>query len=84
MDNKNRLISFSLTLAVILLASTIYYGTKSATYENYIQSANERAYSQLIDSVTALDSSLQKIKHANPGPMLNTLAAQIYRESGLF
>ena len=77
----NKIISFSLCLSAIFAGSTIYYANRSGQYETAINYSNERAYSQLLSSITSLDGALQKVQYVSSGPLLNALAAEIWQES---
>ena len=77
----NKIISFSLCLSAIFAGSTIYYANRSGKYETAINYSHERAYSELLSSITSLDGALQKVQYVSSGPLLNALAAEIWQES---
>lgn len=83
MTRKNtvRLISFSLAFCVVTLGAAVVGWHQAILYQRYIEYGNERAFSNLVTSVSNLDSALQKGVYANSPSMLSSLSAQIWRES---
>ncbi len=75
------LLGVSIALCVVFALTTAFYYTKVSEYERYVSNSAKRSFSQLCGSITNIDTGLQKIRWAGNGPMLSTLAAQIWRES---
>ncbi len=79
--NKIRLISYTLAFCVVTLGVAIAGWRQAFLYQRYIEYANQRAFSNLVTSVSNLDSALQKGIYSNSPSMLSSLSAQIWRES---
>ncbi len=75
------LASFSLALCLILAGSTLYYAARAERYETTISLSQEKAYSELLDSLSNLDAALQKIRYTASPSTVSTLSAQIWRQS---
>ena len=74
-------LSFCLSLLVILSASTILYAHRAHKYQAKIEYSNQQAYSELIESMSGINSALTKLGHASGGTISATLCAQIWRQS---
>ncbi len=74
-------IVFSISLAIIFCASTIFYASRTEYYERYIAVQGERALSQLLTSISAMETALEKLQYAPSGTLLSTLTAEIWVES---
>ena len=75
------LASFSLALCLILAGSTLYYAARADRYQTTISLSQEKAYSELLDSLSNLDAALQKIRYTASPSTVSTLSAQIWRQS---
>lgn len=81
-ETRQQLFSFTMALAVIFCAATVYYAAQSSRYAQYIRHDHARSFSQLLSSLSAIDNSLQKLQYtAAPGPVLSALSADIWQES---
>ena len=78
-----RLCGFTLALSVIFAGSTLYYAARNTQYERYTGSQYERVFSQLLNSVNQLDTSLEKAQFLPAGALRQTMAADIWKESQL-
>ena len=78
-----RLCGFTLALSVIFAGSTLYYAARNTQYERYTDSQYERVFSQLLNSVNQLDTSLEKAQFLPAGALRQTMAADIWKESQL-
>ena len=78
-----RLCSFALALSLIFAGSTLYYAARNTQYERYTGSQYERVFSQLLNSVNQLDTSLEKAQFLPAGALRQTMAADIWKESQL-
>ncbi|MCX7615106.1 MAG: germination protein YpeB [Clostridiales bacterium] len=83
MTRKNtvRLISFTVAFCVVTLGFAIAGWRQATLYQRYLEYGNQRAFSNLVTSISNLDSALQKGVYANSPSMISSLAAQIWRES---
>lgn len=81
MKSHIHLTCFALTLAVIFCGSTIWYASKEAQYSRYIRVQNQKNVSQLLDSVSAMETALEKSSYVPNGAMRQLLAAEIWKES---
>ncbi|MBR5265665.1 MAG: germination protein YpeB, partial [Clostridia bacterium] len=75
--------AFSIFTAVtlILAVSAVYYSARTQKYERYITHLSDRAFSDIITSVNAVATSLDKMQYATEGKYMNTLAANVWREA---
>ena len=76
-----QVISFLLALTVIFAGSTLYYGIQSERAQTALWYGHEKAYSELLDSLSELDAALQKIQYTASPSTVSTLSAQIWRQS---
>jgi len=74
---------FSLALAVILGGSTVYYAHHQALYQTYTQTQQNSSFSQLLNHLNQLETSLEKASYVPAGALRQTLAADIWMESQL-
>ncbi|MDP4110359.1 MAG: germination protein YpeB, partial [Bacillota bacterium] len=79
--NAGRLVSISIVFCVAALGAALYFWRQASLYQRYLEYTNDRAFSNLVTSVSNLDSALQKGVYADSPSMLSTLSAQIWRES---
>ncbi|MBE6988940.1 MAG: hypothetical protein E7432_09250 [Ruminococcaceae bacterium] len=78
---NTKAVSVFLAVSVILSAAAIYYSMRTEKYERYITHLSDRAFSDIITSVNAVATSLDKMQYATEGRYMNTLAANVWRES---
>lgn len=76
-----QVISFLLALTVIFAGSTLYYGAQAERAQTTLWYTHEKAYSELLDSLSELDAALQKIQYTGSPSTISTLSAQIWRQS---
>ncbi len=76
-----QVISFLLALTVIFAGSTLYYGIQAERAQTTLWYGHEKAYSELLDSLSELDAALQKIQYTGSPSTISTLSAQIWRQS---
>ncbi len=74
---------FALSLSVIFCGSTIYYASRESAYARYTETIHEQSLSQLVNSMTQLETSLEKANYLPDGAMRQTLAADVWKESQL-
>ncbi len=75
------IISFLLALTIIFAGSTLYYGVRAEQYQSTLFYSHEKAYSELLESLSDVDAALQKIRYTNSPATVSTLSAQIWRQS---
>ena len=71
---------FALALAVILGGSTLFYANRASRYASHLQSIYQSALSQMMGSLSSMDTALEKTPYASDA-MRQSLAADIWRES---
>ena len=76
-----QIISFLLALTLVFIGSTLYYGTRAKRYRTTLLYSHEKAYSELLESLSNLDAALQKIRYTASPSTVSTLSAQIWRQS---
>ena len=76
-------VSFTLAVAVLAGGVAIYYGMKANKYEDYIVHMSDKAYSEIISSLSNVSVSLEKLQYAESPTYLNTVAAQVWREAAM-
>lgn len=70
---------FTLALAVIFGGSTLFYANRASRYASHLQSVYQSGLSQLINSLSSMDTALEKTQYASAA-MRQSLAADIWRE----
>ena len=85
MERKRHLllICFLTALALALGASTAVYWTRSARQARALESVSQRSLSQLLSSLSSMETLLEKTRYAGSGPLRSLLAAQLWNESQL-
>ena len=85
MERKRHLllICFLAALALALGASTAVYWTRSARQARALESVSQRSLSQLLSSLSSMETLLEKTRYAGSGPLRSLLAAQLWNESQL-
>lgn len=76
-----QLVSFLLALTIIFAGSTLYYGIRTEKYQTTLTHSHEKAYSELLESLSDLDAALQKIRYTASPSTISTLSAQIWRQA---
>lgn len=76
-------ISFTLAVAVLAGGVAIYYGVRATKYQDYITHMSEKAYSEMIASLSNVSVSLEKLQYAESSTYRNALAAQVWREASM-
>ncbi len=76
-----RLCSYG-TAAVILLGVFAYTGWRQAgIYQRYIEYDYQQSFSELVGSVSAIDTALQKGMYSTSPAMLTALSAEVFRQA---
>lgn len=85
MERKRHLllICFLAALVLALGASTAVYWTRSARQARALESVSQRSLSQLLSSLSSMETLLEKTRYAGSGPLRSLLAAQLWNESQL-
>ena len=85
MERKRHLplICFLAALVLALVASTAVYWTRSARQARALESVSQRSLSQLLSSLSSMETLLEKTRYAGSGPLRSLLAAQLWNESQL-
>ena len=78
---NTKAVSLFLSVSLILSAAVLYYSMRTEKYERYITHLSDRAFSEIITSVNAVATSLDKMQYASDGKYMNTLAANVWREA---
>lgn len=80
-NNAIRAVSVLLCVGVVSLGAAFYYRAQAERMALSMQHQRQAAYSQLLTSLSSLETGLLKAKYSASSPMVNQLAAQIWRES---
>lgn len=82
-SKRRRIRLFSFAAAVVLALSVFAIaGTVRANrYERQLRASGERALAELDDSLSSMQTNLQKGVYANTAPMLGTMATELWREA---
>ena len=82
-SKRSRIRLFSFAAAVVLALSVFAIaGTVRANrYERQLRASGERALAELDDSLSSMQTNLQKGVYANTAPMLGTMATELWREA---
>ena len=78
---KVRVVSFSLAALILAIGFGIYQWNQLRLLKQYMDYNNQRAFSELITSVSNIDTALQKGSYVSTPIMTASLAAQVWRES---
>ncbi len=78
---NTKAVSLFLSVSLILSAAVLYYSMRTQKYEQYITHLSDRAFSEIITSVNAVATALDKMQYASEGKYMNTLAANVWREA---
>lgn len=78
-----RIVSASLAFALISLGASVFAFRQAYDFRRFIDYSSDRAYSELVSSVSSLDAALKKSVYANSPTTLSTLSADIWREASI-
>lgn len=76
-----KLISFLLATTIIFCGSTIYYAVSLSTANRGISHGYQQSLNQLMESMSSINTALDKTAYSEDGAMLSTLAAEIWVQS---
>ena len=80
-NNARTLISFSLAIAVIFLATAIFYAYRADKYRQKLLFAGENALSQLIYSAETMEDQLNILSRSGSGAALTEAATELWSAS---
>ena len=80
-NNARTLISFSLAIAVIFLATAIFYAYRADKYRQKLLLAGENALSQLIYSAETMEEQLNILSKSGSGAALTEAASELWSAS---
>lgn len=82
MDKKSKIItSVSAIIATVAIAFSIYAFSEIESVNNQIRYSEEYAFSELISSISKLDTAIKKASLTTTGQYASTLYAEIWKES---
>ena len=78
---QKRLISFLLCVSLLSLAAAFFFRFRWEASQRREVQLRQQAYSQLVSSVSSLETALQKARCCGTSSMLSQMSSQIWRES---
>lgn len=78
---KKRHAVFLCAVALMFMASTVYYSVKTEKYGRYIEYTNERALSELVTQLSQMDSSIAKLRYASTPRSFQTISAKLWQSA---
>lgn len=77
-----RIVSFSLAVAVVFAGVAVYQMNIARTYQRQLDYSYQRAFSETVEYVANIQSSLSKSQYASTPSQIVTLSSDIWRQSG--